>query len=419
MTCVQGESARGSAGTTGTADLARGKITALRRSVNRPAAARTCPRFLPVQTWTSRSPGRSTGGRRRAAPTRRQRSADVRGARRAAREPAGHARPGRRPPGDLRQPRRHPPPLTADVLRAAQRGAGNAAVTAMIARRARRRWRSNLDREGQVGALVKPPNVWRVLVPTGDQRRRVERAVLGEPDERGDGGADPFDRSGTGLHLLHVHARGEVRRHTRSFASYGSVTRVQGESARGSAGTSRDGGPGQGRDRCPSPLREPARRRPEACPRSARTDLDFPLARAVHWACAGGLRRRGGQPPTRRTREAHAQPARLRHLPSACQQPRTGHRQNDVHHVVVEDAPRVICSTTPMSAPPKSTGSSGISRRSERAGHGPPAPQAPVTAARYGPNSLSRTSRPSLRYSWAIAVTSCRMVSGPADSAAR
>lgn len=31
-----------------------------------------------------------------------------------------------------------PPPLTADALRAAQRGAGNAAVTAMIARRARR-----------------------------------------------------------------------------------------------------------------------------------------------------------------------------------------------------------------------------------------------------------------------------------------
>ncbi len=49
----------------------------------------------------------------------------------------------------------------------------------------------------------------------------------------------------------------------------------------------------------------------------------------------------------------------------------------------------------------------------------PPAPQASRACARYGPNSPSRTSRPSLRYSWATAVTTCRMVSGSPDSAAR
>lgn len=48
-----------------------------------------------------------------------------------------------------------------------------------------------------------------------------------------------------------------------------------------------------------------------------------------------------------------------------------------------------------------------------------PAPQAPVASARYGPNSLSSTSRPSLRYSCATDVTTCRMVSGSPDSAAR
>lgn len=48
-----------------------------------------------------------------------------------------------------------------------------------------------------------------------------------------------------------------------------------------------------------------------------------------------------------------------------------------------------------------------------------PAPQASIASASHGPNSLSRTSRPSLRYSWATAVTTCRRVSGSPDSAAR
>ena len=45
------------------------------------------------------------------------------------------------------------------------------------------------------------------LAPVGDQRRLIDRPLLGEPDERGRRRSDTLNGSGTSLDLLYVNAR--------------------------------------------------------------------------------------------------------------------------------------------------------------------------------------------------------------------
>ena len=73
-----------------------------------------------------------------------------------------------------------------------------------------------VHRVGQVAALDEAAERGGELGPVRHQRRRVERALGGEADERGDGGADALDRAGPGLELLDVDAGGQVLGHATS-----------------------------------------------------------------------------------------------------------------------------------------------------------------------------------------------------------
>ena len=77
-----------------------------------------------------------------------------------------------------------------------------------------------VDGLGEVGALDEPAEVPDVLGPVRHQRGGVERSVLGQPDEGGDGGADPLDGSRSGIDLFDVNARREVGRHAASLVDH-------------------------------------------------------------------------------------------------------------------------------------------------------------------------------------------------------
>jgi hypothetical protein len=195
---------------------------------------------------------------------------------------AGGARPGRdQEAAQLHRFRRPgaPPPVTAGRRCG---GVLGGAADPYHVRGATAVGEVPVDRVGQVRALGEAAELPGVLVPARDQRRRVERAVLGEPDERGDGGADPFDRSGTGLHLLHVHARGEVRRHARSFASLRVSHLCPGRVCAAAAPGGRVPGTWTGARPLPAALPPGRPGVTRLCPPAARVDLDAPSPRTVH-----------------------------------------------------------------------------------------------------------------------------------------
>ncbi len=73
-----------------------------------------------------------------------------------------------------------------------------------------------VHRVREVGAGDEPAERLGELGPVGHERGLVHRALLGQADEGGDGGADPLDGPVTGLDLLDVHTRREIVRHTAS-----------------------------------------------------------------------------------------------------------------------------------------------------------------------------------------------------------